>query len=120
MKPYKIGGTIADNVLISGLGAYNENIVSFYHQSASNYISFASETSDKGLHPAQKPIKLMKFLIELVSLEGQTILDPFAGSGSTLVACDELNRKYIGMESRKEYYNIAYERLQACELKLAL
>ena len=118
MKPYKIGGTIADNVIRFGLGAYNENIISLYHQSASNLVSFASDTSDKGLHPAQKPIKLMKYLIELVSLEGQIVLDPFAGSGSTLVACNILNRKYIGMESKKEYYDIACKRLQSCELKL--
>lgn len=111
MKPYKIGGTIADNVIKNDLGAYNENIIFKYKQTASNYICFESDKNDIGLHPTQKPLKLMKYLVELVSIENQTILDPFAGSGSTLLACKELNRKYIGFENNQNYYQIACERL---------
>lgn len=119
MKPYKLGGTIADNVLEYGLGAYNETVVGLYQQTASNYVVFPARATDKGLHPAQKPLKLMEYLVELVSVKGQTILDPFAGSGSTLLACQELDRKFIGMENDKVFYDIAVERLKANELRLA-
>ena len=85
MKPYKIGGTIANNVLDYRLGAYNENIISKYNQSPDNILSFRSLKTDSGLHPAQKPLNLLKYLIELVTIENQIILDPFCGSGTTLV-----------------------------------
>ena len=120
MKPYKIGGTIADNVLQYGLGAYNEHIIFKYNQTASNYLIFESKKTDSGLHPAQKPLKLMKFLIELISIEGQIILDPFAGSGSTLLACKELNRNYIGFESDENYFEIARQRLLNNETQVKL
>ena len=120
MKPYKIGGTIADNVLQYGLGAYNEHIIFKYNQTASNYLIFERKKNDSGLHPAQKPLKLMKFLIELISIEGQIILDPFAGSGSTLLACKELNRNYIGFESDKNYFEIARQRLLNNETQVKL
>lgn len=112
MKPYRIGGTIADNVLEYNIGAYNENIIARYGQTCSNYISFESKKDDKGLHPTQKPLSLMRFLIELVSIKGQIILDPFAGSGTTLLACKQLERNYIGIEQNNEYYNSAKNRLE--------
>lgn len=65
----------------------------------------------KNNHPTVKPIKLMEYLIKLVSREGQTILDPFAGSGSTGLACKNLNRKYILIEKSPEYYDIIKARL---------
>jgi DNA modification methylase len=66
---------------------------------------------DKNNHPTVKPIALMEYLVKLVSREGAVILDPFAGSGSTLIACKNLNRNYIGMELDKEYIKIAEARL---------
>lgn len=63
------------------------------------------------LHPTEKPIDLLQFYISNSSDEGEVVLDPFAGSGSTLVACKELKRKYIGYEIDKEYYKIAKERI---------
>ena len=111
MKPYKVGGTLADNVIQYGLGAYNEGIISKYNQTASNYINFESNKSDYGLHPAQKPLALMKFLVELISVEGQMILDPFAGSGTTLLACQQLHRNFIGFETEKRFVEITKNRL---------
>jgi len=114
MKPYKIGGTIADNLIENELGAYNEGIIqNEFSQLPNNLVNFPSKKSDSGLHPTQKPLNLMKFLVELISLEGQTILDPFAGSGTTLVACKELNRNYIGIEKDSEYFEIAKNRLDS-------
>ena len=111
MKPYKIGGTIADNVLKYQLGAYNEHMMYSYQQLPNNIISFAAEKRDMGLHPTQKPLMLMKYLVELVSIKNQLILDPFSGSGSTLLACKELGRNFIGFEKNKEFYEIAVKRL---------
>jgi len=61
---------------------------------------------------AVKPLALMKYLIKLVTREGQIVLDPFLGSGTTAVAAKQLGRNYIGIELSKEYCKIAYERLK--------
>jgi site-specific DNA-methyltransferase (adenine-specific) len=110
-KPYKIGGTIADNVLQYGLGAFNETILKKYGQEPDNIFHIQSQKSDIGLHPTQKPLKLMELLVELTTIEEQIVCDPFCGSGTTLVASLRLNRKYIGFEKDEEYYNIALERI---------
>ena len=64
-------------------------------------------------HPTIKPIKLMSYLITLGSREGDIILDPFSGSGTTLIAAAMLNRNFIGIELEKEYYSIIEKRLNA-------
>ncbi|MDV3427619.1 MAG: site-specific DNA-methyltransferase [Bacillota bacterium] len=63
------------------------------------------------LHPTEKPVELLKFYISNSSKEGDIVLDPFAGSGSTLVAAKELNRYYIGYEIDKQYYYIDINRI---------
>jgi len=69
---------------------------------------------EKGcFHPTVKPLALMRYLVTLVSRRGQTVLDPFAGSGTTLVACKELGRNYIGIELEEEYVPIIEARLKA-------
>ena len=62
-------------------------------------------------HPTIKPLDLIKRYIINSSKEGDTILDCFMGSGTTGVACKELNRNFIGMEINEEYYNIAKDRI---------
>lgn len=62
-------------------------------------------------HPTVKPIKLMEYLVKLISREGQTVLDPFMGSGSTGIACKNLNREFIGIELNEEYFKIAEARI---------
>jgi site-specific DNA-methyltransferase (adenine-specific)/modification methylase len=62
------------------------------------------------LHPSQKPQALMVWCLGFV--EGQTILDPFMGSGTTGVACAKLGRKFIGIEIDAKYFDIACERIQ--------
>lgn len=57
-------------------------------------------------HPAEKPVEILKRLIEKSSEENDVVLDCFAGSGSTMVACQELGRKYIMIEKEKEYFDI--------------
>jgi site-specific DNA-methyltransferase (adenine-specific) len=63
-------------------------------------------------HPTQKPVKLMQILIENSSSDNEIILDPFMGSGSTGVACKNLNRNFIGIEKDTEYFEIAKSRIK--------
>ncbi|MCV5180618.1 site-specific DNA-methyltransferase, partial [Escherichia coli] len=70
------------------------------------------ERNEGGLHPTQKPVSLMKALIELTTQEGQLVIDPFSGSGSTLVAAKELGRNYIGFEFNPAYVEISKKRLE--------
>lgn len=69
--------------------------------------------SGNKLHPTQKPLNVLTPLIEAFSQPGETVLDPFAGSGSTLVAADSLGRPYLGIELDAGYHALAQERLQA-------
>lgn len=63
------------------------------------------------LHPTQKPVALMEYLIKTYTNEGETVLDFTMGSGTTGVACRNLNRKFIGIEMDENYFNIAKERI---------
>jgi len=65
-----------------------------------------------GLHPTQKPVTLMEYLIKTYTKEGETVLDFTMGSGTTGVACQNLNRRFIGIEKDENYFNIACERLE--------
>lgn len=64
------------------------------------------------VHMGGKPTKLMQALVSDYSRVGQTILDPFMGSGTTGVACVKMGRKFIGIEREEEYFNIAVKRIQ--------
>jgi len=66
----------------------------------------------KTVHPTQKPYLLMETLVKLVTSENDIVLDTFIGSGSTGVACKNLNRRFIGIELDKDYFKIAEERLK--------
>ena len=59
------------------------------------------------IHPTQKPVRLIERLLALISCEGNTILDPFSGSGSTAIACINTGRNYLGFEIDKEYYDLS-------------
>jgi len=76
-----------------------------------SYLKFKSEN---GLHPTQKPVALMEYLIKTYTNEGETVLDFTMGSGTTGVACKNLNRNFIGIELDKEYFEIATKRIDAC------
>ena len=66
---------------------------------------------EKGLHPTQKPVALMEYLIKTYSNEGETVLDNCMGSGTTGVACVNTNRNFIGIEMDKTYFNISRNRI---------
>jgi DNA modification methylase len=64
-----------------------------------------------GKHPNQKPVNLLTEMVEILTNAGQTVLDPFMGSGSAGVVCKNLNREFIGIELDKEYFDIAEARI---------
>ena len=66
---------------------------------------------ERGLHPNQKPVALMEYLVRTYTRPGDTVLDPYMGSGSTAVACARAGRKFIGIEIDQDYYDIACNRL---------
>ena len=84
-----------------------------YEQKYTNYPSEIIEFGlDKNVvHPTQKPVELMKYLIKTYSNENETVLDNCMGSGTTGVACVNTNRKFIGIEQDEKYYNIAKSRI---------
>lgn len=65
------------------------------------------------LHPSQKPVELMERMIQNSSRAGDVVLDPFAGSGTTAVACLNLGRKFIGFEIDEKYFDVAQTRISA-------
>lgn len=69
------------------------------------------DSNGKNLHDTEKPVELMKILIENSSDENDIVLDPFMGIGTTGIACKELNRNFIGIELDSKYFNIAKERI---------
>ena len=71
-------------------------------------------------HPTVKPIFVVSKLIKLGSLPGETVLDPFLGSGTTAVACEQLNRRWIGIEISEKYAEIAAKRIERERQQLKL
>jgi len=68
---------------------------------------------EKGLHPTQKPVELMEYLIKTYSNEGEVVLDNTMGSGTTGVACVNTNRNFIGIEMEENYYKVAEQRISS-------
>lgn len=76
------------------------------------------KTEPKSYHPTAKPVELMAYIIEASSNIGDTIIDPFMGSGTTGVACIQTGRKFIGIEKDETYFNIAKQRIESSQLPL--
>ena len=74
-------------------------------------IEFSNPSGKGQLHPTQKPIELLEYLIKTYTNENDLVLDNCMGSGSTGVACKNLNRNFIGIEKEEKYFNIAKERI---------
>jgi site-specific DNA-methyltransferase (adenine-specific) len=72
------------------------------------------------VHPTQKPVALLEYLIKTYTNEGETILDNCMGSGSTGVACIRTKRKFIGIELNDEYFDIAQKRINQEQQQLSL
>ena len=79
-----------------------------------------SENGDLHLHPTQKPVELMVWLIEQYTHPGDLVLDPFMGSGTTGVACVRTGRRFIGIEMREPYFETARRRIAEAQLQAPL
>ena len=89
-----------------------------YVQTHTNYPKAFLQFSrpSKNVHPTQKPVALLEYLIKTYTKEGELVLDFTMGSGSTGVACMNTNRKFIGIELDENYFNIAKQRIEeACK-----
>lgn len=76
-----------------------------------NVLQKNNPTKSKNIHPTTKPVKLMSYIITLFTREGDWVMDPFLGSGTTGLSSKLLNRNFIGVEREKEYFDICAERL---------
>ena len=101
------GGVSSD---IKGNQKRDRKYIKKYTNYPSTIQRFKSE--GKTVHPTQKPVPLMEYLIKTYTNEGNTVLDNVMGSGTTGVACKNLNRNFIGMELDEDYFNIAKERIE--------
>ena len=90
---------------------YNDGLVRQYMDKNPQSILEFYKRDIVSYHPTQKPVALLEYLIKTYTLEGETVLDFTMGSGSTGVACKNLNRKFIGIEKDETYFNIAKQRL---------
>ena len=88
-----------------------------YTQKFTNYPNHIIETfkKEKTVHPTQKPIALLEYLVKTYTNENETVLDFTMGSGSTGVACVITNRKFIGIELDNKYFEIAKERIKVAQ-----
>ena len=91
-------------------GLYRDNVITVNNgdRYPLTILSFSKET---GLHPTQKPVALLEYLIKTYTNEGDVVLDNCMGSGSTGVACVNTNRNFIGIELDENYFKIAKERI---------
>lgn len=99
-----------------GLGKAGEVQITYGDEGGASRFFYCAKASksEKGKyndHITVKPIKLMEYLVKLITREGQIVLDMFSGSGTTGVACDTLDRKFIGIEKELHYCNIANQRI---------
>jgi hypothetical protein len=118
-KPYEMGCVYCPSG--AGLGRWGFTVIHpmlFYgvglphtRQGPSGFESF--QLADVNGHPCPKPVKWMEWAVAKCTLEDQTVLDPFMGSGTTGVACANLGRKFIGIEIEPKYFDIACQRIEA-------
>lgn len=92
-----------------GLLLYREKLPKFNNHGKMifNCIDWEKDSDTEKIHPTQKPVNLLKKLIEIFTDEGDVVIDPVAGSGTTLIAAIELNRKAYGFEIKKPYFKDA-------------
>lgn len=107
-KPYKQkSGRISENWK-GGL----KNIITNNESGLRHPKTIQKFNRDRGFHPTQKPVEMLKYFIQTYTNEGDLVLDNCMGSGSTGVACKQLNRSFIGYELDKKYYEIAKNRIE--------
>jgi site-specific DNA-methyltransferase (adenine-specific) len=102
-----------------GLVLYRDKLPKFRNKGKMifNCIDWPRDNESIKLHPTQKPIKLLEFLIETFTDVGDVVIDPVAGSGSTLVAAENLGRKSHGFEIKKDFFEAATKWIESNKIK---
>ncbi len=97
-----------------GLVLYRDKLPKFNNKGKMifNCIDWPRDNINEKIHPTQKPVKLLETLIEIFTDEGDVVIDPVAGSGSTLIAAENLNRKAYGFEIKKDFHLLATKWLE--------
>lgn len=109
-KNFNAGGVVGERP--NQIGKQYEAFTGF----PNDVLEFKSITGKSCLHPTQKPVDLLEYLIRTYTNENDLVLDFTMGSGSTGVACLNTNRKFIGIEIDENYFNIAKDRIEAATL----
>lgn len=117
-KPYK--RTLADNIIENEVGAMNIEDCLVDGRSPTNILELGFRPGEERVHEAQKPVSVMEYLIRLTTIENQVVLDPFAGSGTTAVACKNLNRRFVCFEIDSAHQKTAERRVAAETRQLRL
>lgn len=99
---------------------YPISIVSAKTPHSPSYTKTYDKDIDIRIHPTQKPIALLLYLVKTFTNEGDTVLDNCMGSGTTAIACIKENRHFVGFELNKEYYEKAVKRIEAEQSQLKL
>ena len=108
-KP-KSSGNVAEGSVRCFQGVKQENKI-YTEKYPTNLLTFSNANQKGKLHPTQKPVALLEYLIKTYTQENETILDFTMGSGSTGVACLNTSRKFIGIEMDEGYFDIAKDRI---------
>jgi site-specific DNA-methyltransferase (adenine-specific) len=94
------------------IGKYNDGrSFTYTHKSPDSIITGCWEANKGKVHPTQKPVSLMEYLVQTYTDPGDTVLDCYMGSGTTGVACKRLGRVFIGFERDKSYFDLAMQRV---------
>ena len=115
----KFGDKVSDNYGNMKHQAFEKFYGDLRYPSSVQYFNNRGKGS-RGLHPNQKPVELLEYLIKTYSNENDTVLDFTMGSGSTGVACLQTNRNFIGIELEPKYYEIAEQRINEAKAQRRL
>jgi len=115
-KPIK--GYATNNSISNVLENSDKKVRTYTHKNPTNIIQYQKVKGT--IHPTQKPIALMEYLVKTYSNENETILDFTMGSGTTGVACKNLDRNFIGIELDDKYFEIAQKRINETQVQTKL
>lgn len=120
-KPIKSGGNSVSTTIYNVDMTVNgtEYVKTYEYKFPTTLMSFM-KIRKGSLHPTQKPVELLEYLVRTYSTDGDTVLDNCMGSGSTGVACVNTNRNFIGIEKDENYFKIAEKRIKQARAQLTL
>jgi len=113
-------GVSGSDVVSSLRPSHKKTIKVEFENYPNTILKINSEHNVGAFHPTQKPVALIEYLIKTYTDEGDTVLDNCMGSGTTGVACKNLNRDFIGIELDEKYFEIAKKRIESAQVQLTM